>query len=207
MLLPPVYLISDRHQLPSRKRFLAVLEELLAAGLKLVQLREKDLSAAELWPLAKDIRQLTTDYRCRLLINDRIDLALAVDADGVQLGGHSLPTAIARRLLGPEKLIGVSTHHPVEIARHAQAGANFVTFGPIFHTPSKAPFGEPVGLPSLQSACLKSSIPVYALGGIKPDNCRQIAATGAYGVAMISALLSTDSPAQTFQQINQLFKP
>lgn len=203
MALPPIYLITDRRQLPSMRKFLGVLEELLGAGLRLVQLREKDLNAAELWPLAEEIRRLTSGYACQLLINDRIDLALAIGADGVHLGGHSLPTAEARKLLGPNKLIGVSTHHPDEIAPHAAAGADFVTFGPVFPTPSKAAFGEPVGLENLQNACQQSPIPVYALGGIKTDNCRQASAAGASGIAMISALLCSFTPVQTFHLFSQ----
>ncbi len=206
MPLPSVYLISDRQQLPSEQRFLAVLEELLGAGLKMLQLREKDLSAAQLWPLAKKVRSLTTQFGCRLLINDRIDLALAVGADGVHLGGHSLPTEVARQLLGPDKLIGVSTHQVAEIPRHAAAGADFVSFGPVFHTPSKASFGAPVGLDKLQQACRLSPIPVYALGGIKPENCRQVHDAGASGVAMISALLCAAAPQQSFQLFCTAFK-
>ena len=167
--LPSTYLISDRKLLPEGK-LLIVIEELLAAGLGMLQLREKDLSAAQLFPLALQLHQLTRRYNCRLLINDRIDLALAVEADGVHLGGHSLPTAVARELLGPQKLIGVSTHSAAEISQAATAGADFVTFGPVFHTPSKAAFGEPVGLPALCQACSDSPLPVYALGGINLQN-------------------------------------
>jgi len=202
--LPPLYLITDRQQIPPGRRFLEVLEELLQAGVRLLQLREKDLSAAELLPLARELRSLTRNYGCKLLINDRVDVALAIDADGVHLGGHSLPAAVARRVLGPNKLIGVSTHSSSEISIATKQGADFVTFGPIYYTPSKAAYGDPVGLDQLRQVCTESKIPVYALGGIKLDNAAQINATRAHGIAMISALLAAESPAESYRQFSEL---
>lgn len=195
--LPRLYLISDRHQVPAGKDLLSVTEVLLQAGVEMFQLREKDLTAAQLYPLAIQLRQLTRRHKALLLINDRIDLALAADADGVQLGNHSLPPAVARQLLGPDKLLGVSTHHPGEISSAASSGADFVTYGPIYPTPSKAAYGDPVGLEKLYSACHATCLPVFALGGITPDNLKQTLQTGAHGTAMISALLASPSPNQT----------
>ncbi len=200
--LPSTYLISDRRLLPDGKQ-LSVIESLLEAGLGLLQLREKDLSAAELFQLALQLRQLTRRYNCKLLINDRIDLALAVEADGVHLGGHSLPTAVVRELLGPQKLIGVSTHSAAEISSAAAAGADFITFGPIFHTPSKADFGAPVGLAELRQACRISPIPLFALGGINLQNAAEVMTCGADGVAMISALLTDSSPADSYSRLQK----
>ncbi|NOQ51337.1 MAG: thiamine phosphate synthase [Desulfuromonadaceae bacterium] len=202
--LPSLYLITDRQLLPTGRQLLEVLEELLNAGVTMIQLREKDLTAAELFPLARDLRDLTRRHACLLLINDRIDLALAIDADGVHLGGHSLPVAIARNLLGPEKLIGVSTHSPAEVPAAAEQGADFVTFGPVYNTPSKAAYGQPVGLSNLKQACHIGSIPVYALGGVKAENTTKILDCGAFGVAMISALIAAKSPTKACQKFLQL---
>ena len=202
--LPSLYLITDQQQLPTGRPLLEVLEELLNAGVKMIQLREKNLTAAELFPLASELRELTRSHACRLLINDRIDLALAVDADGVHLGGHSLPVAIARNLLGPEKLIGVSTHSPAEVPAAAEQGADFVTFGPVYNTPSKAAYGQPVGLCNLKQACHISSIPVYALGGVKAENTTKTLNCGAFGVAMISALIAAKSPTKACRKVLQL---
>jgi thiamine-phosphate pyrophosphorylase len=199
--LPPLYLITDRQQLPAGRELLAVLEELLEAGVKMLQLREKDLPAAELLALANQLRELTVAYDCKLLINDRIDVALAVDADGVHLGGHSLPTMVARRLLGSDKLIGVSTHSLDEIRAAEMQGADFVTFGPVFFTPSKAAYGEPLGLQQLQQACSSNNLPIYGLGGIKATNVAAVSNAGAYGIALISALLCADSPAKSCQEL------
>jgi thiamine-phosphate pyrophosphorylase len=189
-----LYLITDRHQVPAGRTLLETVEAALQGGVRAVQLREKDLPAAELLPLAIELRVLTRRFAARLLINDRIDVALAVAADGVHLGGHSLPAAVARRLLGPQRLVGVSTHRPAEIAAAAAAGANFVTFGPVFATPSKRTYGQPLGLEALRLACQNSPLPVFALGGIKPCHLGDLRAAGVAGVAVISALIATPDP-------------
>ncbi len=190
--LPAVYLITDRHKHAPGLTFLETVEELLSSGLKLVQLREKDLSAAELYPLALRLRELTHKYSARLVINDRIDIALAVVADGVHLGGHSLPVPAAREVCKDKLLIGVSTHSPDEISTAAAQGADFVTYGPIFATESKAKLGEPVGPTSLKK--ITAQIPVYPLGGIKLSNIDMICANGYLRIAAISALLEADNP-------------
>jgi thiamine-phosphate pyrophosphorylase len=189
-----LYLITDRHQVPAGRTLSKTIESALQGGVRAVQLREKDLTAAELLPLAEELRAVTRRFGARLLINDRIDVAQAVQADGVHLGGHSLPVATARRLLGPGKLIGVSTHHLDEIKMAAADGADFVTFGPVFATPSKLAYGEPLGLAALRAACANTSLPVFALGGIKPCHVAAITETGIYGVAVISAVISAPDP-------------
>jgi len=191
-----LYLITDRHQVPPGRTLVQTVEAALAAGVRAVQLREKDLGAAELLPLARELRELTRRHGARLLINDRIDIALAVEADGIHLGGHSLPVAIARKLLGPQRLIGVSTHHLTEIQRAAELGADFVTFGPVYATPSKAAFGPPQGLEALATACLASRLPVFALGGITPQRVAEVHTAGAFGVALIAAIIAADDPQQ-----------
>jgi thiamine-phosphate pyrophosphorylase len=196
-----LYLITDRHQVPAGRTLPETIEAALRGGVRVVQLREKDLPAAELLPLAQDLRTLTRACNARLLINDRIDVALAVDADGVHLGGHSLPVAIARRLLGPKKLIGVSTHHPDDIAAAATTGADFVTFGPVFATPSKATFGPPAGLEALRATCAVSPLPVFALGGIKTGQTALIHACRAHGIAVISAIIAAQDPCTATQAI------
>ena len=200
-ILPELYLITDRHQVQKGHQLLQVAEQLLQAGVRMIQLREKDLTAAELYPLARKLRSLTYKYDSLLLINDRIDLVQAIGADGVHLGGHSLPVKIARQILGSNTLIGASTHSVVEAESAQRQGADFITFGPVFFTPSKAQLGAPVGIESLQTICKTCKIPVYALGGIKANNTRETLQAGAHGVAMISALLSSPEPGQTYLQI------
>jgi len=201
--LPSIYLITDRHQVLKKDLFLETVNELLEAGIKMIQLREKDLSAAELYPLAKQIRAMTHKYNSLLIINDRIDLALAVHADGVHLGNHSLPIKISRKILGSKFLIGVSTHSATEVEFASQQGADFVTYGPVYFTPSKEAYGKPVGVQSLQNICRNASIPIYALGGVKENNAKEILNTGAHGIAIISALISAPSPTRAYQTLSK----
>lgn len=189
-----LYLITDRHQVAAGQTLVSVIEAALQGGVKAIQLREKDLSAAELLPLATALRELTRRYAARLLINHHIELALEVSADGVHLGGHSLPTELVRRQLGPELLIGVSTHSSADITSAARQGADFVTFGPVYATPSKAAFGPPQGLHALTEACSASSLPVFALGGITTARLAEVRQAGASGIALISAIMASPEP-------------
>ena len=189
-----LYLITDRHQVPAGRTLLGTVEAALRGGVRAVQLREKDLTAAELFPLAGELRSLTRRFNAHLLINDRIDVALAVDADGVHLGGHSLPVAVARHLLGQNRLLGVSTHHPDEVAAAARDGADFATFGPVFATPSKLAYGQPCGPELLARGCAAASLPVFALGGIKEDTLPLLRNRGAHGIAVIAAIVAAETP-------------
>ncbi|ALC17728.1 thiamine-phosphate diphosphorylase/ thiamine-phosphate pyrophosphorylase [Desulfuromonas soudanensis] len=197
----PLYLITDRLLLPAGRTLIEAVTSALEGGVRAVQLREKDLDDAALYPLARELRALTRAFGARLLINDRIDLALAIGADGVHLGGNSLPTAEARRFLGPAPLIGVSTHRLEEIAGAASQGADFVTFGPVYFTASKAPYGEPVGLEALRCACIAPPLPVFALGGIQLHRISEVLDSGVRGIALISAILSRPDPAGAAREI------
>jgi thiamine-phosphate pyrophosphorylase len=204
VLYPPLYLITDRHQTRDRSLF-EVVKDALKGGVRFVQLREKDLSARELLSLAQDIRSLTAEVPARLLINDRIDICLAVRADGVHLRSDSLPTRIVRRVLGASKLIGVSTHSLEEAQRAQEEGADFITLGPIYETPSKAGYGPPLGLDVLRTVHKRIKIPVLALGGIQKERIGEVLDAGANGVAVISAILTAENPRQSaIDLINEL---
>ena len=129
-----------------------------------------------------------------LFRSDRIDVALAVDAAGVQLGQTSLPIKTARRLMGSGKLIGYSTHSPQEAQQAERAGADFVLFGPVNFTPSKAAYGPPQGLTPLKETVAKVALPVYAIGGINAENLALTMNTGIHGVALISAIIAAGDP-------------
>lgn len=190
-----LYLITDRHQTAGRG-LPAVVEEALAGGVRAVQLREKDLTPRELLELARTMRELTGRCGARLIINDRVDIALAVDADGVHLGEASIPAAAARRILGPDRLIGVSCHDTEGALAAETSGADFITFGPVYPTPSKAAYGPPVGVERLSKTAELLRIPVFALGGIKREKTSEVMATGAAGVALISAIIAAGNPAE-----------
>ena len=198
-----LYFVTDRKQTANRP-LVDVVQAALDGGVRAIQVREKDLEGRELYELAEQLRALTMRYQAQLLINDRIDVALAVEADGVHLGHNSFSVKDARRLLGTEKLIGVSTHSQQEIT--AAREADFIAFGPVYYTPSKAAYGEPQGLNRLREAVSQSAVPVFAIGGIKADRVAEVLETGAHGIAMISALSAATDPAQAardiFQQID-----
>lgn len=187
-------LITDRSQVPEGRTLVQTVAAALEGGVRAVQLREKDLPAAELYLLALELRELTRRFGARLLINDRIDVALAVGADGVHLGGHSLPVDAARRILGPTSFIGVSTHRFEEIPAVVAAGADFVTFGPVYVTPSKLSYGEPVGIQRLAEACARSSVPVFALGGVIPERLSELHGAGCRHIACIGAIIGAHDP-------------
>jgi thiamine-phosphate pyrophosphorylase len=199
------YLVTDRSQTQGRD-LLRVLEQALDAGVKAIQIREKDLDGKELFLLAEKARNLCARYGAVLLINDRIDVALAVDAHGVQLARTSLPVGTARELLGAARLIGVSTHALEEACEAERVGADFVLFGPVYFTPSKAAYGAPQGIAALKKIVENLTLPVYAIGGIKPENVEAVMATGARGIALISAVLAAPDPKSAAQTMLDLLK-
>lgn len=188
-----LYLVTDRLRAAGGD-ILAAVGRALAGGVRAVQLREKDLPGRQLYGLALAVRELTARHGARLLVNDRVDIALAAGADGVHLGVASIPPGEARRLLGPGALIGCSTHDLREVAEAMEGGADFVTFGPVYATPSKAAYGPPVGVEALRGACAASRIPVFALGGVGAGHVREVLGAGAWGVAAIGAILEAPDP-------------
>jgi thiamine-phosphate pyrophosphorylase len=195
-----LYLVTDRNQTSGRD-LLWVLQQALDGGVKAIQLREKYLSGKDLFLLAEKTCKLCQAYRAALFINDRVDVALAIDATGVQLSKVSLPIATARALLGSQKCIGVSTHSLQEAREAEQNGADFVLFGPVYFTDSKAAYGAPQGLPALKTIVDNVSLPVYAIGGIKSKNIESTKNIGVRGVALISAIVSAESPKKAAEQM------
>ncbi len=194
-------LITDRNKTAGGRSLEDVLRSALDAGVKGILLREKDLPDRELLALAERVRDLTNRYKARLLISERVDLALAADADGVHISGRSLPVAAARKLLGVEKYVSASAHSLAEALQAEEEGADFVTFGPVYYTASKAAYGPPVGLSSLEEACRTLKIPVFALGGIKEGNAVDTLMAGAFGVAVITEIIGAQAPAQAASSI------
>jgi len=197
-LRPPfLYLITDRGATGGRPLVEVVAEALAGAppGEVAVQLREKDLGGRELVELAHALRQVTAAAGAALFVNDRVDVALAVGADGVHLGGGALAPADVRAI-APQLRLAASTHHPNEVAAAARAGVEFVVFGPVFTTRPKG--GRPVtptGLDGLARAC-GQGVAVLALGGIEPENAAACIAAGANGVACIRSVICATNSTQ-----------
>jgi len=181
-----VYLITDRKQFPE-DRLLDSLEAALKGGVSDLQLREKDLSLKDLHSLAVVLRQMTARYGARLYINDRVDIALMVEADGVHLPEDGMPPNEVKACY-PHLLVGVSTHTLDKAKQAEQDGADFITFSPIFATPSKQEYGPPQGLEKLRTVCEEVKLPVLALGGISKDRVSTVLKQGAHGVALISGI-------------------
>ncbi|MDP3911289.1 MAG: thiamine phosphate synthase [Gemmatimonadales bacterium] len=189
-----LYLVTDRWVV--RRPLVDSVEECLGAGLRAVQLREKDLPVRDLLGLASPLREATRRHGARLLVNDRADVAFAVEADGVQRTHDSLPVAALRAVAPPGFLIGASVHSLDEAREAAGQGADFLVFGPVFETPSKRAYGPPQGIESLRRVAAQVAAPVIAIGGITPGRTREVLKAGATGVAVISAILGAERPAE-----------
>ncbi|MGH2670245.1 MAG: thiamine phosphate synthase, partial [bacterium] len=197
--LPPLLVITDRQA--TRGRPLAeVVRAALAGGARFFQLREKGLEGGALLALAEELLAETRRHGAKLLINDRIDVALAAGADGIVLPADSFPTAVARQLVGPHKLVGRSTHSATEVQNAAREGCDFVLFGPIYDTPSKGAFGEPQGVERLREVT-SSKIPVFAVGGIQADRVPELVSAGAAGGAVIREVMSAADPAAAVREL------
>jgi len=184
-----LYIITNR-LLCGDRTLAEVVEEICRGGVKAIQLREKDLPAESIYNLAQEIQQICEKNGAKLLINDRFDIAGAVGADGVHLTSKSIPVEIVRKHFNSSKIIGVSTHSLKEARQAQDSGADFVLFGPIYHTPSKAAYSQPQGFTKLKETTKSVSIPVFAVGGMTPDKTKECVESGAFGVAVISSVMS-----------------
>jgi thiamine-phosphate pyrophosphorylase len=198
-----VTLITQR-SLFTEHDFLPSLELALKGGVRALQLREKDLGAEELLELAQKVKLVTEKYSAKLFINERAEIAHKTGAAGVHLTEASAPVAQVRKNF-PDLLIGVSTHS-LESARKAETGgADFITFSPIFETPSKKEYGPPQGLDRLREVCREIKIPVLALGGISKDRVTPVLDQGAFGVALISGIWNGPDIQQESLEYMQFF--
>ena len=201
-----LYLITDRKLFAAHCSMYLEIETVIEAGVKAIQLREKDLSTRELLDMAHWMRDLTNEYGSKFLINDRVDIALAVKADGVHLGQNSMPASAARKISGGRLLIGVSTHSIKEAVQAEKEGADFITLGPIYETPSKLKYGQPIGIDTFKEAKSRVSLPVFAIGGINTDRVTEVMKAGADGIALISAILSAEDKGKTTKEFLRLLK-
>jgi thiamine-phosphate pyrophosphorylase len=180
--------VTDRHQTHGRP-LVPLLQRVLTAVAPAIQLRERDLSARELVTLAREVQAVTASRRAQLLINDRIDLALALEGVGVHLRSNSLPVSVARQMLGTQRLLGISAHSVEEAVQGASQGADYIVLGPIYETPSKQLFGPPLGIHTLEKACRLVRIPIVGIGGVTAARAREMRHAGAFGAAVITAIL------------------
>ena len=193
-----LYLVTDRHQTAGRP-LLSVVGRAVRAGVRAVQLRERDLTARQLLALAMDFRQEIP--KVELFINDRVDLALALPSEGVHLRESSLPTSVVRSMLRPRQLLGRSVHSIDGAVVAERQGADFVVLGPIYDTPSKREYGPPLGLRVLEEAARQIRVPIFAIGGITAARAREVRHAGGFGIAVMSSILSAPNVEQATEAL------
>lgn len=197
-----LYLITGEQFHPHRN-YLEVIEEAIQGGADIVQLREKNKTKKELLHMAIELRQLTSKYGVPFIVNDHIDIALAVDADGIHLGQDDLPLLEARKIMGPNKIIGISTHAIEEALEAEKNGADYIGVGPVYETKSKVDVVDPVGLKYVQEVVSRTSIPFVAIGGIKLHNLDDVLKAGAKRICVISAIIGADDVKETAAEFSQ----
>lgn len=184
---------------------LDVVVQMISAGVTTIQYREKELEMGEKYAQCLKIRALTQEAGVTFIVNDHVDLALAVQADGIHIGQDDMPVAVVRKLVGNNMLIGVSTHSPEQAQKAVQSGADYIGVGPIFETKTKKNVCAPVGLSYLAYAVAHVPIPFVAIGGIKEHNVQQVLDAGAPWVAMVTEITKADNIPQKIANIKRKF--
>ena len=185
-----LYLVTNRYQ-DSLKSFLEKVETACRSGVTIVQLREKNLTTNQYYQLAKQVKEITDAYQVPLIIDDRLDVCLAVDAAGLHIGDDELPVPIARQVLGPDKILGVTAKTIKRALEAEEGGANYLGTGAIFPTTTKE--NAPITLIStLKTICQRVAIPVVAIGGLTSENIEQLIGTGIAGVAVVRDLMQAE---------------
>lgn len=183
-----IYLVTDDGCLQGRA-LIDCVREALEGGVTLVQYRAKTASSAEMYAEALQLKALCDSFNVPLIINDRLDIAMAVGAAGVHLGQDDLPCAAARKILGEDYIIGVSAHNPAEAKAALQSGADYLGCGAVFGTATKADVKK-LGTEGLEAICKAKGLPVVGIGGVTADNYREVRAAGADGAAIVSGILA-----------------
>ena len=185
-----LYLVTNRYQ-DSLESFLEKVETACRSGVTIVQLREKNLTTNQYYQLAKQVKEITDSYQVPLIIDDRLDVCLAVDAAGLHIGDDELPVSVARQVLGPDKILGVTAKTVKRALEAEEGGANYLGTGAIFPTTTKE--NAPITLIStLKTICQRIAIPVVAIGGLTSENIDQLMGTGIAGVAVVRDLMQAE---------------
>lgn len=200
-----IYVITAAGLVPGRTHQ-DVARAAVEAGARVVQFRQKTGSTRELLALAQDLREITRGSATHLVINDRVDVAMAVGASGVHLGDQDMPVRVARRLLGPEVLLGASVASEEEVREAEAAGADYLGVGPIYPTGTKADAGDAVGLEQIRRFRAITSLPIVAIGGITAAAAAEVAAAGADMVAVISAVAAAQDMAAAVRELRAAFE-
>ena len=197
-----LYLVTDKSD--DVEKFLNTIEEAIKGGVTVVQIREKTADTLDFYNLALKVKEITTKYKVPLIINDRVDIALAIDADGVHVGQSDMPCDVTRRLIGEDKILGVSAATVSEAKKAEKDGADYIGTGAVFPTATKddAPSVTKEGLKEVVDSI---DIPVVAIGGINHDNASELKDTGIAGLSVVSAIMSAENPKKASEELLNIF--
>ena len=197
-----LYLVTDNSD--DEEKFLKTIEEAILGGVSVVQIREKTADTLDFYNLALKVKEITTKYSVPLIINDRVDIALAIDADGVHVGQSDMPCDVTRKLIGKDKILGVSAATVEEAQKAEKDGADYIGTGAIFPTATKDD-AESVTINELKEVVESINIPVVAIGGITLKNANELADTGIAGLSVVSAIMSADNPKKASEELLNIF--
>lgn len=200
-----LYLVTDR-PLARGRDLLEIVRDAVAGGVSMVQLREKNISTREFIQLGCNLKQMLGPMGVPLIINDRVDVAVACDADGVHIGQSDMPYSIARSILGRDKIIGLSVESFDQIAEANELDVDYIGVSPVFATPTKTDTARPFGLEGLAEAVLMSKHPVVGIGGMNRDTAAGVMACGADGIAVVSAIVGADDPCAAAAELLELMQ-
>ena len=197
-----LYLVTDKSD--DVEKFLKTIEEAIKGGVSVVQIREKTADTLDFYNLALKVKEITQKYDVPLIINDRVDVALAIDADGVHVGQSDMPCDVTRALVGPDKIVGVSAA-TIEEARKAESdGADYIGTGAVFPTATKDDAPK-ITKKDLKEIVESINIPVVAIGGITLDNAHELTDTGIAGLSVVSAIMSSENPKKSSKELLKIF--
>ena len=197
-----LYLVTDKSE--NQEKFLNTIEEAIKGGVSLVQIREKTKDTLDFYNLALKVKEITAKYNVPLIINDRVDIALAVDADGVHVGQSDMPCDITRKLIGEDKILGVSAATISEAKKAEKDGADYIGSGAVFPTSTKKD-ADTVTKKELKEIVDCVNIPVVAIGGITIENAESILDTGIAGLSVVSAIMDSDNPKESSKKLLNIF--
>ena len=198
-----LYLVTDRSM--SKGRSIGyVVEEAVAGGVTIVQLREKDASTREFVLLAQLLKRILEPYKVPLIINDRIDVALASDAEGLHIGQSDMPYPIARKLLGKNKIIGISVENIDDVRKSNQTDVDYIAISPVFSTGTKTNTQKPFGLSGIREVMTITRHPTVAIGGICITNAKEIMEAGVHGISVVSAIMAADDPRKSAEDLKKI---
>ncbi len=197
-----LYLVTDKSD--DVEKFLNTIEEAIKGGTTVVQIREKTAETLDFYNLALKVKEITTKYNVPLIINDRVDVALAIDADGVHVGQTDMPCDVTRRLIGEDKILGVSAATIDEAKKAQKDGADYIGTGAVFPTQTKDDAPK-ITKNDLKEIVDSIDIPVVAIGGISLENAHELKDTGIAGLSVVSAIMSSDNPKKSSEELLDIF--